>query len=52
MKKTIIIKNPDAHFDSEVVKSGNGAVVKAYKKYIGKKATVIIGGKKKKWKME
>ncbi len=36
------ILNPLATFESEVVKSGNGAVVKALKKFIGKKAYVVI----------
>ena len=40
------IKDPVAIFESEVVKSGNGAVVKARKKYIGKKAIVTILGDK------
>ena len=41
-KSEIIIKEPFAVFDTEIVKSGNGAVAKAYKKYIGRKATIII----------
>ena len=40
LKRTI--EDPLAIFQSEVVRSGNGAVIKAYKRYEGKKATVII----------
>lgn len=38
---TIQVK-PEQVFESEVVKSGNGAVIKAFKRHIGKKAIVII----------
>jgi putative transposon-encoded protein len=34
--------DPEFIFESEVVPGGNGAVIKAYKKFIGLKATVII----------
>jgi len=34
--------NPKNIFESEVVKSGNGAVIKAFKKFIGKKVVVIV----------
>lgn len=37
-----IVVEPDDVFESEVVKSGGGAVVKAFKRHIGKKAVVII----------
>jgi putative transposon-encoded protein len=47
MKKRIVIEDPEASFDSEVVPSGNGAVVKAYKRYIGRKATVVVKGETK-----
>ena len=40
------IKIPDveycAAFESKVVKSGNGGVINAYKKYIGKDVFVLI----------
>lgn len=38
---------PKEAYRSKVIKSGNGAVIKSYKKYIGKNATVIIESKKK-----
>ena len=43
-KKIVFEKviNPLATFESEVVKSGNGAVIKSFKKYRGKKAYVVI----------
>ena len=41
------IINPKAMFEKPVVKSGEGAVVYAEKKYIGKKALVIILGDEK-----
>ena len=54
-KKPILIKaqeeykvKPDEVFYSEVVRSGNGAVIKAFKKYIGKQCMVIIMAKKSK----
>jgi len=34
--------NPEFAYRGDVVKSGSGAVVKSFKKFIGKKATVII----------
>lgn len=49
VKKPIVIEIkhkiqviPEQVFESEVVKSGNGAVIKAFKRHIGKKAVVII----------
>jgi len=36
------VVNPLATFESEVVRSGNGAVIKSFKKFRGKKAYVII----------
>lgn len=41
IEETLTVR-PDAIFQSEVVKSGNGAVIKAFKRHIGKKAIVII----------
>lgn len=41
VKETLVVK-PSEVFESEVTKSGNGAVIKAFKKHIGKKALVII----------
>jgi len=32
----------EAMFESEVKPSGNGAVINAYKKYIGKKVIVLV----------
>lgn len=34
--------NPSGVFHSEVVRSGNGAVIKSYKRFIGKKVIVIV----------
>lgn len=34
--------DPLAIFESVVVKSGNGAVIKAFKRYLGKEVIVII----------
>lgn len=33
---------PDEIYSAKVVKSGNGAVIKSYKKFIGRTATIII----------
>ncbi len=46
-KKPIQIKllkeiDPLAIFESKVVKSGNGAVVKAFKRYLGKEVIIIV----------
>jgi len=46
---------PDDIYKAIVVKSGNGAVIKSFKKYIGKEVIVIIANKvkiKKKTKEE
>lgn len=49
MTKKIIIKqektikiDPEFVYNAEVKKSGNGAVINSLKKFIGKKATVVI----------
>ena len=36
------IKNPEAIFESKVVKSGNGAVIRSYLRYLGKPVIVIV----------
>jgi len=41
INKIITIK-PEEIFESEIVKNGNGAVAKAYKKHIGKKCLIIV----------
>jgi putative transposon-encoded protein len=41
VKDTLYVK-PDEVFESTVVKSGNGAVIKAFKKHIGCDCIVII----------
>jgi len=33
---------PECAYKSKVVKSGNGAVIKSFKRFIGRKATVIV----------
>lgn len=38
---------PELIYEANVVKSGNGAVIKSYKRFIGKAATIIIRGDKK-----
>lgn len=40
--KKVISVDPMDIFESEIVKSGNGAVAKAFKKDIGKKCIIII----------
>lgn len=44
---------PEGVYQSEVVKSGNGAVIKFFKRFLGKKVIVIIASKvtKKKKRM-
>lgn len=42
MKIKIPKENYVGMYKTKVVKSGNGAVVNSYKKYIGKKAIVLI----------
>ena len=44
VRKTYTVE-PEQVFESEVVSSGNGAVIKAFKRFIGKKCIVLIGGK-------
>jgi putative transposon-encoded protein len=41
VKETLTVKPSDI-FESEVKKSGNGAVINAFKKDIGKKVIVIV----------
>lgn len=36
------IDNPEAIFESEVVKSGNGAVIRSYLRYLGREVIVIV----------
>ena len=36
---------PEEIYQSNVVKSGNGAVIKSFKRFLGKKAVVIIANK-------
>jgi len=38
---------PDGVFEGKVVKYGNGAMIKSYKKFIGEEAVVIIKDKMK-----
>jgi putative transposon-encoded protein len=47
IKKEMTIEDPKEVFTKEVQKLGNSAMVRCEKKYIGKKATLIIGGKRK-----
>lgn len=35
-------KEPSIKYETTVKKSGNGAVINSYKKFVGKKAIVII----------
>jgi len=37
--------NPAEIYRAKVVKSGNGAVVKSFKRFIGKKVIIIVEGK-------
>lgn len=41
VKETLTVK-PSEIYEADVVKSGNGATIKCFKKHIGKKAIVII----------
>lgn len=50
-KEPIIVKirgnievEPDSVYSAEVIKSGNGAVIKSFKRYLGKQVIVIVGG--------
>lgn len=42
IKQKSIEVNPGMIFESKIVKSGNGAVAKAYKRFIGKNCLIII----------
>tara|TARA_R100000750_G_scaffold45038_1_gene30222 strand:- start:161 stop:439 length:279 start_codon:yes stop_codon:yes gene_type:complete len=44
----VIEVEPDGIYYSEVVKSGNGAVIKFYKRFLNKKVIVIVKNKMKK----
>jgi putative transposon-encoded protein len=37
-----LLLHPEEIYSAKVVKSGNGAVIKSYKKFIGRTATIII----------
>lgn len=45
--KDEIVVSPEDYFESKIVKSGNGAVAQAYKRYIGKDCLIIVKSKKK-----
>jgi putative transposon-encoded protein len=38
---------PELVYEGTVVKSGNGAVIKSYKRFMGRMATIIVRGDKK-----
>lgn len=40
--KDEITLHPSEIYAAKVIKSGNGAVIKSYKKFIGRTATIII----------
>tara|TARA_Y100000310_G_scaffold298223_1_gene331946 strand:- start:9352 stop:9528 length:177 start_codon:yes stop_codon:yes gene_type:complete len=41
VKKNIEV-SPEGIYKSEVVKGGNGAVIKSFKRFIGKKVLIIL----------
>lgn len=45
-----IVVEPDSIYKSKVIRSGNGAVINSFKRYIGKEVIVVVVNKIKKRK--
>ena len=49
IEKTLNV-SPEDIYQAQVVKSGNGAIIKSFKRYLGKEVIVILADKVKKKK--